>query len=215
MCASNGGFSKLTDFQLRCLSQSGAGAGEVEAYAILTRFHHDEKGVGTCWVRSENAARILGCKPEQAHRALGRLTAREFTHDGETVPILARLRTARPGSAAVYADNPYRIEAGHAPITTQARTQPKTGARASRNEDPTATTNEDSTATTNEDSAESECSIHSVGMKTLQRLPYKYIRTYKKKNPPPPPPDLKASYEPEINVTEEFFRATERSTDRP
>lgn len=64
MCASNGGFSKLTDFQLRCLSQSGAGAGEVEAYAILTRFHHDEEGPGTCWVHSENAAKILGCKPE-------------------------------------------------------------------------------------------------------------------------------------------------------
>ena len=202
MCASNGGFSKLTDFQLRCLSQSGAGAGEVEAYAILTRFHHDEEGPGTCWVHSDNAAKILGCKPEQVHRGLGRLTTREFVQDGKAVPVLARLRTARPGSAAVYADNPYRIEKGHAPITTQARTQPKTGAKASRNEDSTATTNEDSTATTNEDSTaitnedstaitnedstESECSIHSVGMKTLQRLPYKYIRTYKKKTHPHP-----------------------------
>lgn len=101
------GFTKLAVSVLRRLYVAKANGTECIAYAILTRYHNDEEHPARCWHSAQLAEDELGMRLDTFSRALNSLTKKTFTHDGATIPILAKVSDGHNGRAAVYNDNLY------------------------------------------------------------------------------------------------------------
>lgn len=101
-----GGYTAITDAEMRALVESGAGGREIAAYHQLTRYYNDPEHPARCWVSTGLAAERLGISADTLRQALGRLTRRRFTVvGGVTLPVLTRVSAGHNGRPAVYNNN--------------------------------------------------------------------------------------------------------------
>lgn len=106
MARGTGGYTTITDAEMRALVQAGAGGREMAAYLQLTRHYNDPEHPSRCWVSASLAAERLGITQNAFRKALARLCERRFpVADGVTLPILTRVAVGHNGHSSVYENN--------------------------------------------------------------------------------------------------------------
>ena len=121
------GYTNLDDYQMEKLTEAGASGFEWYAYAWLCRYHDaDKTGSHPTWATCDQAAGAAMVRKSRPSftRAIDGLRAKTFMHEGNPVPVLARIETGHRGQTAIYTDNIYAAMNGHA-IETEDPGDPK------------------------------------------------------------------------------------------